>query len=44
MVKAQDLALDAVLMGQSSDVTIYIYAGTALGKQHLSLGSKNMNR
>jgi hypothetical protein len=44
MVKAQDLALDADLTGQSSDVTIYIYAGTVLGKQRLSLGSKNMSR
>jgi len=44
MVKARGLALGVVLTGQLSDVTIYIYAGTVLGKQRLSLGSKNMSR
>ena len=44
MVKAQGLVLGAVLTGQLSDVTIYIYAGTVLGKQRQSLGSKNMSR
>ena len=44
MVKAQDLALDVVLMDQLSDVTIYIYAGTVLGRQRRSLGSKSMSR
>jgi hypothetical protein len=44
MVKAQGLVLGAVLTGQLSDVTIYIYAGTVLGKQRLSLDSKNMSR
>jgi hypothetical protein len=43
MVKAQDLALDAVLLDQLSDVTIYICAGTVLGRQRRSLGLKNMN-
>jgi hypothetical protein len=43
MAKAQDLALDAVLTGQLSDVTIYIYAGTVLGRQRPSLGLKNMS-
>jgi hypothetical protein len=43
MVKEQDLALDAVLTGQLSDVTIYIYAGTVLGRQRQSLVSKNMS-
>ena len=36
-----DLARDAVLTGLSSDVTIYIYVGTVLGRQHPNLGSKN---
>jgi hypothetical protein len=44
MGKVQDPVLDVVLTGQSLGVTIYIYAGTVLGKQRLSLGSKNMNR
>jgi hypothetical protein len=43
MVKAQGLALDVGLTGQLSDVTIYIYAGTVLGRQRLSLGLKNMS-
>jgi len=43
MVKAQDHALDAVLTGQLSDVTIYIYAGIVLEKQHPNLGLKNMS-
>jgi hypothetical protein len=43
MAKAQGLALGVVLMGQLSDVTIYIYAGTVLGKQRPSLGLKNMS-
>jgi hypothetical protein len=44
MVKEQDPALDAVLTGPLSDVTIYICAGTVLGRQRLSLGLKNMSR
>ena len=36
-----DLARDAVLTGLSSDVTIYIYVGTALGKRRPNLGLKN---
>jgi hypothetical protein len=44
MVKALGPVLDADLMGQLSDVTIYICAGTVLGKQRLSSGSKNMSR
>ncbi len=44
MVKVQDLALDAVLTGLLSDVTIYICAGTVLGRQRLSLALKNMSR
>jgi len=44
MVKAQDLALDVVLMDQLSDVTIYIYVGTVLGRQRQSLDSKSMSR
>jgi hypothetical protein len=43
MAKEQDLALDAVLTGRLSDVTIYIYAGTVLGRQPQSWVSKNMN-
>lgn len=43
MVKAHAHASDAVLMGQLSDVTIYIYAGTVLGRQRPSLGLKNMS-
>jgi hypothetical protein len=43
MVKGQDLASDAVLTGQSSDVTIYIYVGTVLGRQRPSWVSKNMS-
>jgi len=43
MVKGQDLALDAVLTGQLSDVTIYICAGTVLGRRRQSLVSKNMS-
>ncbi len=27
-----------------SDVTIYIYVGTVLGRQRPNLGSKNMNK
>ena len=34
---------DAVPMVQSFDVTIYIYAGIALGKLLPNLGSKNMS-
>ena len=44
MVKAPGLALDVVLMDQLSDVTIYIYAGTVLGRQRQSLDSKSMSR
>ena len=44
MVKAQDLALDVVLMDQLSDVTIYIYAGSVLGRQRQSLDLKSMSR
>jgi hypothetical protein len=44
MVKAQGLALGVGLTVQLSDVTTYIYAGTVLGKQRLSLDSKNMSR
>jgi len=44
MVKAQGLALDVVLMDQLSDVTIYIYVGTVLGRQRQSLDSKSMSR
>lgn len=43
MAKAQDLVSDAVLMGPSFGVTIYIYVGTALGKQRQNLGLKNMS-
>ncbi len=43
MVKEQDLASDAVLMGPLSDVTIYICAGTVLGRQRQSLDLKNMS-
>jgi len=32
--KVHDPALDAVHMDQSSDVTIYIYVGNVLEKQH----------
>ena len=44
MEKAQDHALDAALMGQLFDGTIYIYVGTVSGKQPQNLGSKNMSR
>ncbi len=44
MVKAHGLVLDAVLMGQLSDATIYIYVGTVLGRQRRSLDSKSMSR
>jgi hypothetical protein len=44
MGKAQGLVLDVVLTGQLSDVTIYIYVGTVLGRQRRSLGSRNMSR
>ena len=44
MVKVQGLALDVVLTGQLSDVTIYIYAGTVLGRQRQSLDLKSMSR
>ena len=44
MVKAQGLALDVVLMDQLSDVTIYIYVGTVLGRQRQSLDSKSMSK
>ena len=43
MVKEQDLALGAVLTDPLSDVTIYICAGTVLGRQPQSLGLKNTN-
>ena len=43
MVKGRDLALDAALTGRLFDVTIYIYAGTVLGKQHQNLDLKNMS-
>jgi hypothetical protein len=43
MAKAQGLVLDVVLTGQLSGVTIYIYAGTVLGRQRRSLGLKNMS-
>jgi hypothetical protein len=43
MVKAQDLALGAVLTGPLFDVIIYICAGTVLGRQRQSLGLKNMS-
>ena len=43
MVKEQDPALDAVLTGPLSDVTIYICAGTVLGRQRQNLGLKNMS-
>jgi len=43
MVKGHDLALDAVLTDQLSDVTIYICAGTVLGRQRQSWVSKNMS-
>jgi hypothetical protein len=43
MVKEQDLALDAVLTDPLSDVTIYIYAGTVLGRQRQNSDSKSMS-
>ena len=43
MAKEQDLALDAVLTDPLSDVTIYICAGTVLGKQRQNWVSKNMS-
>jgi hypothetical protein len=43
MAKEQDLALDAVLTDPLSDVTIYICAGTVLGRQRQNLGLKNMS-
>jgi len=41
--KGQDLAVDAGLMGQLFDVTIYICVGIVLGKWPKDLGSKNMS-
>jgi hypothetical protein len=41
--KVRDLVADADPTGQSSDVTIYIYAGTVLERLPRSLGSRNMN-
>ena len=43
MVKAQGLALDAVLMDLLFDVTIYIYAGTVLGRQRQNSDLKSMS-
>ena len=43
MVKEQDLALGAVLTDPLSDVTIYICAGTVLGRQPQSSDLKNMS-
>ena len=43
MGKARVLVLDVVLTGQLSDVTIYIYVGTVLGRQRPSWVSKNMS-
>jgi hypothetical protein len=42
--KAQDHALDAALMDQLFDGTIYIYVGTVSERQPQNLGSKNMSR
>jgi hypothetical protein len=43
MAKERDPALDAVLLDLLSDVTIYICAGTVLGKQRQNWVSKNMS-
>jgi len=43
MVREQGPALDVVLTVPLFDVTIYIYAGTVLGKQRPSLDLKNMS-
>jgi len=43
MVKEPDLALDAVLTDPLSDVTIYIYAGTVLGRQRQNSDLKSMS-
>ena len=43
MVKGQDRVLDAGLMDRSFDVTVYIYVGTVLEKQHQSWGLRNMS-
>ena len=43
MVKARGLALGVVLTDPLSDVTIYICAGTVLGKQRQNWVSKNMS-
>ena len=43
MAKEQGLASDVVLTDLLSGVTVYICVGTVLGKQRLSLVSKNMN-
>ena len=43
MAKEQDLALDAVLTGPLFDVTIYICAGTVLGRQRQNSDLKSMS-
>jgi hypothetical protein len=43
MAKVLGLVSDAVLMDQSFDVTIYIYAGIALEKPRLNLASRSMS-
>jgi hypothetical protein len=41
--KARGPVKDAALMGLSFDVTIYIYAGTVLGRQPRNSDLKNMS-
>jgi hypothetical protein len=43
MAKERDHALDVVLSDLLSDVTIYICAGTVLGKQRQNWASRNMS-
>jgi hypothetical protein len=43
MARARDRVNAVALTVRSSDVTIYIYAGIALGKQRPNSGSKNMS-